>query len=83
MSVEISNDKLFISHLRKAVKYLRTDEGTDLEETARVITKCADLKHGYMDLAEAEHENFVTQARKYTWSDYKMDAVEEAERESN
>jgi len=91
MSVEISNDKLFISHLRKAVKYLRTDEGTDLEETARVLNKFADLKQGYMDLAEAEHEKFVTQARKYTWSDYKMDAVEEAvrlsftsgERESN
>ncbi len=81
MSVEISNDKLFISHLRKAVKYLRTDEGTDLEETARVLNKFADLKQGYMDLAEAEHEKFVTQARKYTWSDYKMDAVEEAERE--
>ena len=33
-----------------------------------------------MDLAEAEHEKFVTKARKYTWSDYKMDAVEEAVR---
>ena len=49
MSVEISNDKLFISHLRKAVKYLRTDEGTDLEETARVLNKFADLKQGYME----------------------------------
>ena len=95
MSVEISNDKLFISHLRKAVKYLRTDEGTDLEETARVLNKFADLKQGYMDLAEAEHEKLVssnrnasnvsytTEGRKYSWSDYKMDAAEEAERESN
>ena len=83
MSVEISNDKLLVMHLRKAVEYIRTDVGTNLEETARVLNKFADLKQGYMDLAEAEHEKFVTQARKYTWSDYKMDAVEEAERESN
>lgn len=83
MSVEISNDKLLVMHLRKAVEYIRTDTGTNLEETARVLNKFADLKQGYMDLAEAEHEKFVTQARKYTWSDYKQDAVEEAERENS
>ena len=83
MSVEISNDKLLVMHLRKAVEYIRTDTGTNLEETARVLNKFADLKQGYMDLAEAEHEKFVTQAKEYSWSDYKMEAVEKAERESN
>jgi|TARA_R100001510_G_scaffold19250_1_gene16758 hypothetical protein len=83
MSVEISNDKLLVMHLRKAVEYIRTDTGTNLEETARVLNKFADLKQGYMDLAEAEHEKFVTQAKEYSWSDYKMEAVEKAERENS
>ena len=63
MLVDVANTDELYKALYRAVEYINTDVGTNLNMTSLVLKQFAD--------------QLKAPKRKYTWSDYKHDAVQE------
>ena len=63
MLVDVANTDELYKALYRAVEYIDTDVGTNLNMTSLVLKQFAD--------------QLKAPKRKYTWSDYKHDAVQE------
>ena len=65
MNVEISNKDELLKALYNIIEYVKTDVGTNLQESADIAYKFAN--------------ELNASPRKYLWSDYKHDAVQAME----